>query len=69
MRADIIEIIMVFIFLLFLAIQCARSTKKEEKSIKRHIELLDKIIEKYDEEARFRNEHCEHCEYVKNKNE
>lgn len=69
MTADIIEIIIVLIFLLFLTIQSIRTTKKEEKSIKRHMELIDKIIEDYIEDEKFRNEHCKHCEHVKNRND
>ena len=69
MRADIIEIIMLLIFLLFLTIQSIRTTKKEEKSVKRHMEIIDKIIEDYIEDEKFRNEHCKHCEHVKKRNE
>ena len=37
--------------------------------MKRHMEIIDKLIEDYIEDEKFRNEHCKHCEHVKNRNE
>ena len=33
------------------------------------MEIIDKLIEDYIEDEKFRNEHCKHCEHVKNRNE